>query len=545
MHFSIKFEPSTDSKTPNFSYHTSTTSIFSQLNSTILKSYTQKLLVVLLILISVSLFCYNIFLILPYILGDEEKFIPDNLNYDANGKFIQNQVQPIQQERILQIMNDRLEDEENSRNQVLDPDGIAHEFGLDPMGKLQNEKVNSPTQIESNLASKGADSDSNQDSEEEPMLDYAQQKYYPYKLNPFNLCRNPYDNSRESIFLLLVIKSATSQFARRQAIRKTWGDTHKLHLNLEQTGFSSRAMKINMTEMKEMKVEADKKAETDFKKITSQAPSDPEDVSEATEKLQDLKSKYLNEMVLSKNSIPNSNGLVPNYKPIIIKRVFLLADSQNKYYEPLLQEEFNEYHDILQGDFIDSFRNLTLKDIMFLNWQQVYCPSVQFIFKGDDDVFVNIFNVLKYIESQNTETQRNLFTGSVLYPSPRITNPKSKYYVSSNLWSEKYYPPYVSGGGFIMSSYIAAQIFEVMKILPIIPIDDAFVGICLEKIGINPINHKGFKSWGLRRGSKDICVFRDVMTLHKLDPEEMNRSWDLLLESFISPPKQCSQYFDF
>lgn len=96
-----------------------------------------------------------------------------------------------------------------------------------------------------------------------------------------------------------------------------------------------------------------------------------------------------------------------------------------------------------------------------------------------------------------------------------------------------------------MSSYIAAQIFEVMKILPIIPIDDAFVGICLEKIGINPINHKGFKSWGLRRGSKDICVFRDVMTLHKLDPEEMNRSWDLLLESFISPPKQCSQYFDF
>jgi len=233
-----------------------------------------------------------------------------------------------------------------------------------------------------------------------------------------------------------------------------------------------------------------------------------------------------------------------NGQPLIIKRLFLLADSRNVHYEPLLKEEFDEYHDILQGDFQDSFRNLTLKDIMFLNWQQVYCPQVQFIFKGDDDVFVNVFNVMRYIESQDLETQRSLFTGSVLYPSPRITDPRSKYYVSSNLWSEKFYPPYVSGGGFIMSSYIAAQIFEVMKVLPIIPIDDAFVGICLEKIGVKPINHKGFKSWGLRRGSKDVCVFRDVMTLHKLEPAEMARSWELLLESFISPPRQCSKFFD-
>lgn len=54
--------------------------------------------------------------------------------------------------------------------------------------------------------------------------------------------------------------------------------------------------------------------------------------------------------------------------------------------------------------------------------------------------------------------QRDLFVGSVLYPSPRITEPRSKYYVSENLWPEKYYPPYVSGGGFIMSSVMAARV---------------------------------------------------------------------------------------
>ena len=65
---------------------------------------------------------------------------------------------------------------------------------------------------------------------------------------------------------------------------------------------------------------------------------------------------------------------------------------------------------------------------------------------------------MQYIQSMPLSVQRDLFVGSVLYPSPRITEPRSKYYVSENLWPEKYYPPYVSGGGFIMSSVMAARV---------------------------------------------------------------------------------------
>jgi hypothetical protein len=59
-----------------------------------------------------------------------------------------------------------------------------------------------------------------------------------------------------------------------------------------------------------------------------------------------------------------------------------------------------------------------------------------------------------------------MFVGSVLYPSPRITDARSKYYVSEKLWPEKYYPPYVSGGGFIMSAVMAARVsFKFRKYL--------------------------------------------------------------------------------
>ena len=145
-------------------------------------------------------------------------------------------------------------------------------------------------------------------------------------------------------------------------------------------------------------------------------------------------------------------------------------------------------------------------------------------------MFVNIDNIVDYLVSLSPENAKNLFVGSVLYPSPRITDPRSKYYVSTNLWSEKYYPPYVSGGGFLMSSLVSKKIFEVAKITPIFPIDDAFLGVCLKKLGIKPQDHKGFKSWGVSR-PKDICIYREIMTSHGLSGDDLIIMWKKLHEA--------------
>ncbi|XP_078484267.1 beta-1,3-galactosyltransferase 1-like [Ciona intestinalis] len=290
--------------------------------------------------------------------------------------------------------------------------------------------------------------------EQEPQLEYSQKKYYPYIFNEQYKCSDD-EGKPLPVFLLIVIKSTTSQFDRRKAIRQTWGNEN------------------------------------------------------------------------------NING-------ITVKRIFLLARNPDEKKQALLEREQEEYHDIIQGDFQDSFRNLTVKDIMFMRWMIKYCPQTKFIFKGDDDVFVNIENIVYYLLSLSKEQAKDLFAGSVLYPSPRITDPKSKYYVSTNLWNEKYYPPYVSGGGFLMSSLVAKKIFEVTKVTPIIPIDDAFLGVCLRKLGMKPQNHKGFKSWGVNR-PKDICIYKEIMTLHKLNSEEMVEMWKKLHESDFN---DCAKIFE-
>ena len=52
----------------------------------------------------------------------------------------------------------------------------------------------------------------------------------------------------------------------------------------------------------------------------------------------------------------------------------------------LLELENKEHHDILQWDFSDTFFNLTLKQVLFLEWMERNCPNARFLLNGDDDM---------------------------------------------------------------------------------------------------------------------------------------------------------------
>lgn len=58
-----------------------------------------------------------------------------------------------------------------------------------------------------------------------------------------------------------------------------------------------------------------------------------------------------------------------------------------------LEEESATHGDIIQVDMIDSYYNITLKVGGLLNWLSIYCSTVDFILKADDDVYVNVRNL--------------------------------------------------------------------------------------------------------------------------------------------------------
>ncbi|KAK8764334.1 hypothetical protein V5799_033058 [Amblyomma americanum] len=73
-----------------------------------------------------------------------------------------------------------------------------------------------------------------------------------------------------------------------------------------------------------------------------------------------------------------------------------------------LKNESARYRDVIQADFRDSYRNLTLKTVLLLKWAYVHCSRTRFIFKADDDVFVNVENLLNFLKTivRGTECAR-------------------------------------------------------------------------------------------------------------------------------------------
>lgn len=225
-----------------------------------------------------------------------------------------------------------------------------------------------------------------------------------------------------------------------------------------------------------------------------------------------------------------------------IQTLFLLgspsAGKDSKNLQKLVEYEDRIYRDILQWDFMDTFFNLTLKEVNFLKWFNIYCPRVQFIFKGDDDVFVNTNNVLELLGFRKEDPKvGGLFVGDTISKAVPIRNSQSKYFIPKELY-DKPYPPYVGGGGFLMASGLARKLFAVSDDTELFPIDDVFLGMCLQKAGHAPELHPGFKTFGIMKRkvspmNNDPCFYRNLLVIHKLSPEELLNMWKIVFNEHL------------
>ncbi|XP_055072576.2 UDP-GlcNAc:betaGal beta-1,3-N-acetylglucosaminyltransferase 7-like [Misgurnus anguillicaudatus] len=231
-----------------------------------------------------------------------------------------------------------------------------------------------------------------------------------------------------------------------------------------------------------------------------------------------------------------------------IKTVFLLGVSSNQEeranHQKLLEYEDQIYGDILQWDFMDSFFNLTLKEIHFLKWFSMYCRNARHIFKGDDDVFVSISNIFEYLEG--SKNVKDLFVGDVLFSAKPIRQKNSKYYIPQVLYKNNSYPPYASGGGFLMDGPLARKLYKACETVELYPIDDVFLGMCLEVLNVTLIQHYAFKTFGIvsketSQMNRDPCFYRNLIVVHKLLPPDLINMWKMVNSDSID----CSLKYNF
>ena len=80
-----------------------------------------------------------------------------------------------------------------------------------------------------------------------------------------------------------------------------------------------------------------------------------------------------------------------------ISHFFLMGRaSQDDGLDELLQNETAQYEDIVFGEFVDTYYNLTIKSLSALEWIKVSCPNTKLTVLCDDDVhFVDQKSLIK------------------------------------------------------------------------------------------------------------------------------------------------------
>ena len=84
---------------------------------------------------------------------------------------------------------------------------------------------------------------------------------------------------------------------------------------------------------------------------------------------------------------------------------FVTGSSENRQLMSEIEHEAGKFKDLLVANFEDSEINSTLKGLNALSWIRSNCDidRIQFAFKTDDDVFVNVHSMIDYVSGMMTD----------------------------------------------------------------------------------------------------------------------------------------------
>ena len=179
----------------------------------------------------------------------------------------------------------------------------------------------------------------------------------------------------------------------------------------------------------------------------------------------------------------------PPYNSTVVTLAFLLGNvnASNNHVQIYESERFQ---DIVHGDFLDTYENLTRKSLMGLKWVTTYCSEAEYIFKVDDDVFVHIPRLVELLKKSPADQTGAIYGRLLMRSSVQRTG---RWALSVKDYPMRFLPPYMSGSRYVISSNIARKLLAVSMYFPYLPIEDVFItGVLRIVIGARSVIVKGF-----------------------------------------------------
>jgi hypothetical protein len=208
---------------------------------------------------------------------------------------------------------------------------------------------------------------------------------------------------------------------------------------------------------------------------------------------------------------------------------FLVGQTNDTGVRLRLSLEHQTYADILQGRYVDSYRNLTHKVMHALSWVSDSCVA-PYVLKTDDDCFVNTVLFGHFLTRHNQQTTE-LYAGNVVMDMAKrkvIRSKGEKWAVSVEDYLPEYYPRFVSGNGYALSLDVVQRLVEECVYVRPFPNEDAYVGVVMERVEVRPTLSGRFSlaSSGLRP-----CNFQYLFVVHGVSPADQSSMYSKMMTS--------------
>ena len=175
-------------------------------------------------------------------------------------------------------------------------------------------------------------------------------------------------------------------------------------------------------------------------------------------------------------------NVLRTFIPKSYKKVFVVGQSPDGHYEnENIRDEARTFGDLLVGNFIDRYRNLSIKHLTWYQYVRRRCSRASVILKMDDDTFVNFKLLEKYLKEQNrtqNSTEKDAFLLCNVWHGMQVMR-SGKWGVPTTTFKNPTYPEYCSGCAYLTTTDTVDIILDTVRKLDSksVPfwIDDVFV----------------------------------------------------------------------
>ena len=180
--------------------------------------------------------------------------------------------------------------------------------------------------------------------------------------------------------------------------------------------------------------------------------------------------------VLARQAIRNTWANAQVRENFHVTIIFPIGLPLNETVHRQLVHEYRLYGDLVQGDFLDTYDNLTYKGIAVLKWASIFCKSVPFFLKVDLDVFVNTPILVPFLEKKYS-TESHFMACQMLWRSLVLRPDRwcDKWCVSKEDYTQDMYPPYCHGSFYVISGDVIAPLLNASNHVPLWWVADVYL----------------------------------------------------------------------